>query len=159
MGVNTCRRIAEHYGKHCISLNVGFLTNMLNIVPAKIVTGLNDLEPLHNSKCTEHLCFLHMFLEDRFLYMYLEDPVGYGWRNYKNIFDQCSSLKEISITLKGKSLKDNFPEMTEQNKAIWQERISYFEKRGIKIVEKDEIYENENLLAKVAQEAGVTWKF
>jgi len=160
------KEIVENYGKHCISLRcdrfgieegnpqIEEVLQLLNIAPVKIVTGLPNVEFLDNSKSAEHLCFLDM-------YMNPEDPSFYGWTNYKNVFDQCSNLKQISITrdFPTNSLKYFFPQMSEQNKAIWRERMTYFEKRGIKIVEKNKIYENENLRAKVAQEAGLRWKF
>merc|ERR1711964_561540 len=107
---------------------------------------MGDIELLDNSKCAENLCFLNVAI-------CLEDPTDHGWTNYKNIFDQCSNLKEIELfsVSEGKIQKDIFAKMSEPNRAIWQERMTYFEKRGIEILEEKKIYQNENLRAKVAQ--------
>jgi len=70
---------------------------------------------------------------------------------------------EITWYIWSNELDDSYnitlSQLPETTQNIWQERISYFKARGIRIVGDGEIYENENLETKLAKEAGVTWKF
>jgi len=85
------------------------------------------------------------------------NPMGNGWDRYKEYFDQCTNLQAIELTVYGNSVtKNNLPKFEQD---VWKERISYFQKRGIRLVDKNEIRGNENLKKKLAKEAGITWKF
>jgi len=49
--------------------------------------------------------------------------------------------------------------MPEANQKIWNERISYFQARGIRLANENEIRNNKILKTKLAKEAGFTWRF
>jgi hypothetical protein len=42
---------------------------------------------------------------------------------------------------------------------IWNDRMEYFKKRGIQIVDPVDIVANEDLQEKVAKEVGIKWRF
>merc|ERR1712096_462411 len=98
-----------------------------------------------------------------------ECPMENGWENYREIFDQCSNLEAITFVTFPDSqnlthqllcnCERQFLCNCERNKAIWEERISYFQARGIQILDMNQISQNENLRKKLAKEAGVSWRF
>merc|ERR1712034_39917 len=88
-----------------------------------------------------------------------EEP-SEGWDNYRESFDQCLNLKAVELYWLNEDYHPiTLSQISEAYQNFWQERISYFKARDIRIVGEDEIYENENLQMKLAKEAGVTWKF
>jgi len=67
-----------------------------------------------------------------------------------------------AIELQGRNghfVAKTLPNMSEANQEIWNDRISYFQARGIRIANQNEIRNNENLRNKLAKEAGATWRF
>ena len=153
---DVCEYIAKHYEKHCISAESGCeYLEMLNIIPAKILTDVCDLEKsLHNFKYVSGLQYLHLSIYSP------EEPMVCGWNKYQEILDQCLNLKAVEFTWVDEEMNIiSLSQISEPYQNIWQERISYFEARGIRIVDRDEINENENLQTKLAKEADVTWKF
>merc|ERR1711964_456060 len=124
---------------------------MLDIAPLKILTKVLELNYLQNVKHAYGVRFLQLDIS-------LSNPMSYNWGNYKEILDQfcCLEAVELLSLLGGRVLSkiSNLP-----NKEIWNERISYFQKRGIRIVGKNEIFENEALRKQLAKEAGITWNF
>jgi rRNA-processing protein FCF1 len=151
-----CRYVAEKYEKYCISAEYEDLRDVLNLIPIKILTLAGDLEELSNAKYTNTLQYLHAYIE-------AELPMEDGWENYKQIFDQFSNLKAIELDPVRSDwehfITDVLPNLSEPNKDIWEERISYFQKRDIRIVGKNKIYENEKLKKRLAKEAGLNWRF
>merc|ERR1712034_170664 len=152
-----CEYIVKHYSKHCISASAAYemYEMLLNIVPVKILTGVIDLqENLQNFTYVSGLQYLHVWMFDA------EEPMIHGWDKYQESFDQCLNLKAIEVTWMDEYYdRTSLSQISDTNKKIWQERISYFKARGIRVVDDGEIYENENLEMKLAKEAGVTWKF
>jgi hypothetical protein len=138
-----CEYIGEKYGKHCISADHSVFLDVLNLVPVEILTFL-DLEELNDAKYTSTLRYFHVTIE-------AESPMTNDWDNYKQILDQFPNLEAIELNplYMGSNCQnfvtDVLPNISELNKKIWKERISYFKKRGIKIVEKEEINKNEAL--------------
>jgi len=152
--VGVCKYIIKNYGKHCISATASSY-NILHIVPAKIVTGVLELEEdLQNAKYVSGLQYLHVIIDS------IGEPMGYGWDKYQEILDQCLNLKAVEFTwFDENSSKTTLSQISEPYQNIWQERMSYFKARGIRIVDDGEIDENEHLQTKLAKQAGVTWKF
>merc|ERR1711925_15452 len=154
---DTCEYIAEHYDKHCISATLfDPELKILNIVPVKIVSHVDDLEQnLQHCKYISGVQYIHVCIEQP------EESMRNGWDKYQDIFDQCLNLKAIELTWMGRyrATAAALSQVSAANQTIWNERISYFKARGIRIVDGGEIYNNENLQTKLAKEAGVTWKF
>merc|ERR1712034_215994 len=155
MGI--CKYIVKHYSKHCISASEAEyeMYEKLIIVPVKILSGVFDLsEHLQNLKYVSRLQYLQVDIYDP------EEPMHWGWDKYQESFDQCLNLKAIELTWRDEDGDIiSLSQISETNQKIWQERISYFKARGIRIVDDGEIHENENLQMKLAKKAGVTWKF
>merc|ERR1712034_53557 len=151
---DVCEYIVKHYSKHFISRSADTY-EMLNIVPVKILTDVVDLrENLQNFTYVSGLQYLHVEILDA------EEPMSFGWDKYQESFDQCLNLKAIELTWMDEDAYNiTLWQISEVNQKIWQERISYFKARGIRIVDDGEILGNENLQMKLAKEAGVTWKF
>jgi len=157
--------IIKHYGKHFISAYVieDQVSSMLNAAPVKILTNVVDLEEnLHNLEYVSGLQYLNVEIRSP------EEPMSCGWDKYREILDQCLNLKAVELTWMDEDYDEiTLSEISEPHQNIWQERISYFKARGIRIVDKGEIVgksefrcpPNENLEAKLAKEAGVKWKF
>merc|ERR1712034_44050 len=83
-----------------------------------------------------------------------------GWETYRETFDQCINLKAIELQgWNGNSVTEILPNMSEADQEIWNERISYFQARGIRLANQNEIRRNENLKSKLAKEEGATWRF
>lgn len=57
--------------------------------------------------------------------------------------------------------EDEYEEMIELDNLppIWNDRMEYFKKRGIQIVDPVDIVANEDLQEKVAKEVGIKWRF
>jgi len=150
---DVCEYIAEHYDKHCISADICCHNfEISNVAPVKILISVVDLEEnLQNFKYVSGLQYLHIFID------YPKEPMTCGWDKYQQIFDQCLNLKGVELDW-GDENGDaiTLSQISEPYQTIWQERISYFEARRIRIV--DDVG-NENLKTKLAKEAGVTWKF
>jgi len=147
-----CQHICENYDKHCISA-LDVLDDILNSMPVKILEGINPWI-LPNKKYTSHLEYVHVYIDAK-------NPMRLGWDRYQELFDQCINLKAIELGAYSSSnfVTETLPSMPEANQEIWKERISYFQARGIRIANLNEIQGNENLRIRVAKEAGVTWKF
>jgi hypothetical protein len=151
-----CEYVAEKYGKHCISAEQGGFEDALDLVPVKILTFVSNLEELRNAKYAYALRYFHAKINENW-------PTEDSWGNYRQIFDQFSNLEAIELEPMDMNwqsfITDVLPNLLEPSKKIWQERISYFEKCGIKIMEKKQIVENGALELRLAKEAGVTWRF
>jgi hypothetical protein len=151
-----CQHIFENYEKHCISSDHDFGDN---IVPVKILQGITMQDFLvENTNNVSHLLYVHVLAETD--ENGSPQPQTQGWERYQEIFDECVNLKAIEL----EQYKDDFvtktlPNFSQANQEIWKERISYFQARGIRIADRHEIYNNEDLRLKLAKEAGVTWKF
>merc|ERR1712034_252979 len=102
--------------------------------------------------------YAHFYIYD------LKNPMSAGWDRYREIFDQCKNLKAIEFTSyraggQKSFIEDILPTLTEDYQQIWEERITYFEARSIRLADRNEILENEDLQSKLAKEAGITWRF
>jgi hypothetical protein len=145
--------VANNYEKHCIRGSANS-TRLLNIVPVKILIGVSDLErDLQNMKCVSGIQYLHVWIYNT------ETPMRCGWDKYQEIFDQCLNLKAIELSWMRNYEFGAFVQVSAANQNIWQERMSYFKTRGIRIADDRKIFLNANLETKLAKEASVTWKF
>merc|ERR1712034_199555 len=143
--------IFENYSKQCISASD---TETLSVTPVKILEYIRDLSSFENKKYTSHLQYAHVYIWNP------EQPMINGWDRYRESFDQCVNLKAIELQGNtGHFMTEILPNMPEANQEIWNERISYFQARGIRLANQNEIRNNENLQNKLAKEAGATWRF
>lgn len=162
-GDDVCEYIAENYIKHCISAQASAAFNYQ--IPAQILTRVNDLKHLQNYKYVSRLQYLHVLIYS------IETSISKGWDKYREIFDLCSNLKAVELTWHRQfRRKTTLAQVPEGNQNFWLERISYFETRGIRIVDGGEIFAYQwtsplshtgpwPLQTKLAKEAGITWKF
>ena len=66
----------------------------------------------------------------------------------------------MPITTDGRETNTKIlPKLQEFDQEIWKERISYFKSRGIRLADRGEIDENENLRITLAKQVGISWKF
>merc|ERR1711964_673003 len=89
-----------------------------------------------------------------------ETPMDLGWDRYQEILDQFSNLKVIQLAglrTEEKFMTDVLPKLSEINQEIWKERLSYFQARGIRIIQN--FVEFENFRKELEKEAGITWSF
>jgi hypothetical protein len=161
-GNDVCEYIAQNYAKHCISMNgrARVAPDELNYVGVKIFTFVKNLETLENKRHVRELQYLHVVCPTT-LAAASETPMSYSWDRYREIFDECTNLKEIELICRDndETIIDILPTLTTNDQQIWQERISYFNARQISLVEKGAIAKNEALKLKLAKEAGISWKF
>ena len=144
--------IDHNYQKHCIHGRL-FKFDLLNYIPLKIATTIFELEKVDNKIYGSHLQYA------QFIFRH-DDPMEDGWDRYQEIFDQCTNLKAIELVYGRRTLCETLPNLSEPVQEIWQERLSYFEARGIRVVDKlNKIGGNANLQKKLAKEAGITWRF
>jgi hypothetical protein len=147
--------IAEHYSKHCITNDASDLKHMLNYLPFKVAAEISSLTDLDGKKYTHELEHLFIFIENL-------NPMSDGWDRYQDIFDQCLNLKQIALYKTSgddHELHGNF-KISDDLPNIWKNRIAYFQKRGIKIVEdENEFFENDEFELKLTKAAGVKWRF
>jgi hypothetical protein len=142
--------ICENYSKQCISAHD---PEALDIMPVKLLEGIDDLRTLENKKYISHMQCAHINI-------YPDGSMSNGWDRYREIFDKCINLKEIELQgWNDNVVTETLPNMSDDDQEIWNERISYFQSRGIRITNPNEIQRNENLRNKLAKEAGVTWRF
>jgi hypothetical protein len=87
----TLEYISQNYTKHCIST---VLDVMPDSIPVKIVTEVCELEDLENKNHLDAIEYLHICCPED------GGDFGYqnGWDRYKEILDQCISLKAIEIS-------------------------------------------------------------
>merc|ERR1711964_553341 len=100
----------------------------------------------------------------QYLFVFVDaayDPMAKGWDRYREYFDQCTNLKEIEISIAEHDIpiREYLPNFSKEHQKIWKERISYFQKRGIRLARRGDTYRNENLKNKLAKEAGIPWRF
>jgi len=153
--------ICENYPKQCISANANTIrytascnTGTLSVLPVKILQHILDVDYFANKKYTSHLQYVHFNIWNP------EQPMRDGWNRYRENFDRCINLKAIELEGKtGHFMTETLPNMSEANQEIWNERICYFQARGIRLANQNEIRNNENLRNKLAKEAGATWRF
>jgi hypothetical protein len=141
--------ISENYNEHCIESSE---KDTLDLIPVKIFYPLSALIFLDGKKYTPHLEYIGDFS------FHQHDPMANGWDRYREIFDQCVNLKAMEFgpsNLKTEVL----PTLSKTDQDIWKERFCYFQKRGIRIAENNEICVNQNLRQRLAKEAGITWIF
>jgi hypothetical protein len=167
------QHICENYEKHCISSDHAYGEN---IVPVKILQGITMQDFLvKNTNNVSHLQYVHVETQtDQNGSPDATTLHSHAWERYQEIFDPCVNLKAIELAhwnrrpfrapVFGWNHEDDFvtktlPKFSQANQEIWKERISYFQARGIRIADRHEIYNNEDLRLKLAKEAGVTWKF
>jgi len=150
--------IRTNYSKHCIHATFewydfeGYDHNIADHLPIKILDSCWDLEEqLNDKRYNSQLQFLHL----QNIWKYHSD---YDANVFQDILDQCSNLKAIAFSNHKKENED-FSKCSEKNRENWQERITYLQSRGIEILHKDEIFQNETLQLKLAQEAGIKWRF
>lgn len=108
---------------------------------------LSDLE---NKKYISHLEYAHAYNDYAF---------DGEWDRYREIFDQCVNLKAIELRTDMGHVLAVLPTLPEDEQEAWNKRISYFQARGIRLANKNEISDNEHLRTKLAKLAGATWRF
>jgi hypothetical protein len=151
-----CEYIGKNYSKHCTSANYeeGMFTEILNCTPIQIVENI-FLTELESTKYMSHVVYANIYVPN-----WDEDDT---WNRYQEIFDQCTNLQAIEFTYYGTRrrhfITEVLPTLSESTKQKWNERISYFEKRTIRLADKNEIFGNQNLKKKLAKEAGISWRF
>ena len=149
--------LAQKYAKHCISANGNSNYDLLNFVEVKImmVTGNHQLLNLLDKKYTPQVEYLHVWVDTKY------HPMRDHWDRYREIFDQFTNLKAIEIKdiRSNSSVVESVQALTPEYQDIWQERISYFNARGIRLAKLGEIYRNQNLKIQLAKEAGISWCF
>jgi hypothetical protein len=155
---DVCEYIVKHYSKHCISASghSADMYGLLNIVPVKILSSVFDLqESVQNFKYVSGLQYLQLEID--------VDKTSQEWDENLESLDHCLNLKAfepIWMSCENENgVETSFWQISEAKQNIWQERMSYFKARGIRIVDDGEICGIENLQMKLAKEAGVTWKF
>jgi hypothetical protein len=120
------------------------------------VTDLSDLEILQYKKCASTVEYLHMHIA-------FNDVSGLSscWQRYEEIFNQCKNLKamELSIGETKQTLPHILSTLSVEEQEIWEPRVAYFKKRGIRFAKVGEIDRNENLRNQVRKEAGIPWIF
>jgi hypothetical protein len=155
-GRDVCEYIGKNYQNHCISgiSNIGFAT--IEVLPLKIIFMGRSLRELENKKYAPTVQYLHAFTSHD-----AQREEATGWDRYQEIFDQCTNLKaiELSLVWTKETISDILPTLSTERQQIWQTRIEYFEKRGIHVAKVNEIYNNQNLKNKLAKEAGISWRF
>jgi hypothetical protein len=154
-----CEYINQNYSRHCIGGNFLF-KEILDTVPILITEYIRDLtRNLENKRYAGQIQYAHFCIQD------LKNPMSGGWDRYREILDQCTNLKAIEFTCdfttgqkSEKFLEEVLPTLAEDYQQIWDERLTYFEARGIRLADHKEIYQNENLQSKLAKEAEITWR-
>jgi hypothetical protein len=150
-----CEYIGKYYAKHCISSSHLHPT-MLEYVPLKILTHVWDLNSLQHKRYTNELEYVKIGVN-----VFL--PMERGWDRYQEIFDQCNKLKQIAFDFYDENFRalelSDLVEDEFNNFNLWNQRIVYFKKRGIQIVNKNKISRNKVLQAKIAKEIGIKWRF
>ena len=151
-----CEYIEQYYGKHCIS---GESLEDVKNLPLKIRKWVWNLEELQSQKYTTSLQYLHILIPSTCMDMEMESSVG--WDTYQEIFDQFPNLKAIEIwyARNSKNFIDVVSTFPPERQQRWHSRIAYFQKRGIHLAKRNEIYGNENLKMQLAKEAGISWRF
>jgi hypothetical protein len=154
--------IAEYYPKHCIEGTFSDSGMMLDYFPLKIISDLCDLNAIKDKNYINEVEYLQLTSdqEDKHPYNLSEDE----WNTYQEIFNQCSKLKKIAFYCERENEefdyeKIEFANLPENKQIIWEQRIQYFKKRGIQIVDSDDISYCEELQLKLAQENGIKWRF
>ena len=147
--------ICENYSKHCISSSEN---ETVSVMPVKIFERIDHLWPdFANKKYVSHdshLQYAHAHIYNA------KNPMDNGWDRYQEFFDKWINLKAIELQgTNGDFFTEILPMLSQGNQEIWKERISYFQKRGIRLAHKNEICDNENLQKKLAKEARVRWGF
>jgi hypothetical protein len=150
-----CQYIAQNYAEHCISTKNE--SDMLDHTKVKIFeSSFLPLTSLKNKKYIGSLEYMSLVIK-------CEKPMDFGWDNYRDCFDQCTNLKAIELmpipTDDRETLTNILPNLQEFDQEIWKERISYFKSRGIRLADRGEIDENENLRVTLAKKVGISWKF
>ena len=148
----------ENYPIHCISGRIVLAEDILDFMPFKIVENITNLNSLER-KYVSQLEYIHVNIYWAIKY---DQPFVREWDRYKEIFDQCTNLQtiELSIFREGqKSIEQILPDLNETNQNIWKERIAYFQSRNIRLAKGGEISTNENLRKKLAKEAGIKLRF
>lgn len=153
--------IGKNYPKHCICCRSDEIPTILQYLPIKMLTA-HELGYLHHKQFTNEVEELSISVnvdepmeEDWDRYQEIQD-----WKRYQEIFDQCNKLKKIELDFYDENSNDvEWSELEENELILWNERMDYFKKRGIEIVEPKQIEENEELQAKLAKEIGVKWRF
>jgi len=161
--------INENYPERCISAGNDCDTgSLVEFMPLKIVTDLYNLRMLENPKNNHALEYLEVILFPS------EFIVHWGWACFEDILDQHSNLKQIALTFV--SYPENDEEELEpvsvdfknhddlfwhcsNEKFICNKVLEYLKKRKIQIVTQDKIRGNKFLQSKVANEAGIRWRF
>ena len=122
-------------------------------MPVKILQQTQNVGYFEN-KYISHVQYVHFKIWNP------EESMSNGWDRYREIFDQCINLRAIGLEgIAGNFMTEILPNMSEANQEIWNERICYFQARGIRLANQNEIRNNENLRNKLAKEAGATWRF
>jgi hypothetical protein len=149
--------IGENYSKHCIFSSI-FKGTMLDYFPLKFCKNVGDLSDLRDRKYNHKVEYLSCWINN------ITEPTNGCWDEHREIFDQCCKLKQISF----ESDIDSFPiafgitdpsvdlEQYETPK-VWKEMAAYLKKRGIKIVQRNKIF-NDDFISKVAKEIGIKWR-
>lgn len=154
---NVYKYIFENYARHCISATASFWNNcILNLVPVYILEDIKFLKTnLENTKYISHLQHAHFVID------WEGGTMRDGWDTYQESFDQCTNLKAIELDTPsdGNFIKKILPNLSQIEQEIWNERISYFQARGIHLAGANEISGNKNLRKKFANTAEITWKF
>jgi hypothetical protein len=152
---NISEYIAENYKKHCISAIEWDPIVVLDLFPVQILVGIIEIDQkVKNRKYAHEIRYLDIIVDPEY-------PFENGWENYREIFDQCTNLEAISLSdqYDENFIHESLPYLSEAIQEIWEKRISYFEARGIQIVDKDEIRKNKRLQKKLAKESGIRWRF
>jgi hypothetical protein len=140
---------------HCISSS-GVHCEFLNYFGTKIVNSWN-LSSLANKKYCNQIEYANIGVLSNY-------PNDLGWGRYRDILDQCINLKEIALSCRRRNFMADFivdilPSLPNAMKKIWEERISYFDARNIRVVNRDAILDNKDFHTQLAKDARIRWRF
>jgi len=134
LNIHKCPNIVEYikqnYQKHCIS--TGYIPSA-KILPVKI-SFCHHLSLLQEFEYPSTIEFLRVIVD----VSNLSSPFENGWKNYQTNLALCPRLKDMTISCLSEEgeivdLQNALHDVSQENRDIWEERLSYLKSRGVKV--------------------------
>ena len=125
---NIVEYIIQNYSKNCIGASE---ISLAKILPIKL-SYCDQLSLLPEFEYPSTIEFLAVKVVD------INSPFQNGWENYEAILALCPRLKDITIATSsaegGIDLQKALHNVSQENRDIWEERISYLKSRGVNVL-------------------------
>merc|ERR1712034_125996 len=124
---NIVEHIIQNYSKHCIFTGDIPLAKLLP-VKCSVCLHLSSLPEFEYPSTIECLTIV----------VDTSSPFQNGWESYQTILALCPRLKDIiictpSVEERMIDLQKALHEVSQENRDIWEERISYLKSRGVNV--------------------------